>query len=318
MPTQERLKQEADLQAKITNLFRRANGDPDLAADLVEKELGESLEEYHWEGLLTVFLWLWMQDEEAAKSIPAESSVELEKKYGEFVKDSAAKHSKSLADQLRETNRSTINKAREAFRRELEAKGDARKKKEEAAKSKGSEGAKSGNKNEARKDADPPAPKESDAPKEDPKPKPEAPPAESKPEGKDHSEPDIEDKGYPEDWDNIQGEHPAIEAANKKLLDEIRAHAIAVTEITRALSISENVAAALALEMGYMLKSHWITEEDDRVCPECSPLHNMTESAWSLKFPEGPPAHVFCRCRRRWVITHVRDKKNKKVWHVHG
>lgn len=49
----------------------------------------------------------------------------------------------------------------------------------------------------------------------------------------------------------------------------------------------------------------WETVADERVCPECGPLHGMT-------WPEGegavPPAHVNCRCTRVHAFTEWRTR----------
>jgi hypothetical protein len=39
----------------------------------------------------------------------------------------------------------------------------------------------------------------------------------------------------------------------------------------------------------------WRTR-DDSACHKCSPLNGKPEEIWSLKYPEGPPAHKNCRC----------------------
>ncbi len=81
-----------------------------------------------------------------------------------------------------------------------------------------------------------------------------------------------------------------------------RAESIAITEITQALSMGEEVAAGIALKNGFILESVWVTALDEQVCPVCGPLHNMPELSWSDEFPYGPPAHVRCRCRKRWRL----------------
>lgn len=49
----------------------------------------------------------------------------------------------------------------------------------------------------------------------------------------------------------------------------------------------------------------WETNADERVCPECGPLHGMT-------WPEGdgvsPPLHVNCRCRRERAFIEWRTR----------
>jgi hypothetical protein len=48
--------------------------------------------------------------------------------------------------------------------------------------------------------------------------------------------------------------------------------------------------------VGISAEDLWITEDDARVCPICSPLHERPRSEWSAKFPRGPKAHENCRC----------------------
>jgi len=52
----------------------------------------------------------------------------------------------------------------------------------------------------------------------------------------------------------------------------------------------------------------WWTNNDDRVCPICGPLHeevvDIDENFVSLGVEyQQPPAHVFCRC---WMNTTTR------------
>lgn len=76
-----------------------------------------------------------------------------------------------------------------------------------------------------------------------------------------------------------------------------RALAIAVTETTRASSQSMR-----ALQTHYLQRydvemvRYWFTNKDELVCPICGPLHNKPEMYWKDKFPEGSPAHPYCRC----------------------
>lgn len=54
----------------------------------------------------------------------------------------------------------------------------------------------------------------------------------------------------------------------------------------------------------------WITEEDRKVCPICQPLHKKRRSVWTLKFPQGPPAHVRCRCYIRYAKENSTPEEN--------
>ena len=75
-----------------------------------------------------------------------------------------------------------------------------------------------------------------------------------------------------------------------------RAQAIATTEITRAYSQAATITQQEVAAMGVVTLRQWVTWRDDRVCPICGPLHNTFEDVWQLEFPDGPPAHVNCRC----------------------
>lgn len=44
----------------------------------------------------------------------------------------------------------------------------------------------------------------------------------------------------------------------------------------------------------------WVTAADERVCPECGPLHGR---AWPEGEGDVPPLHVNCRCRREDAFT---------------
>lgn len=85
--------------------------------------------------------------------------------------------------------------------------------------------------------------------------------------------------------------------------DEARAERVAITEVTRAYAESNRLA-------GEQLKKdfpdvpvikRFFTNNDDRVCPICGPLHNTVvpfdepfhTGAGDL---DGPPLHVRCRC----------------------
>jgi len=99
-------------------------------------------------------------------------------------------------------------------------------------------------------------------------------------------------------------EAPSSEQA-QQLIDqatnENRSDLVAITGITIALS------AGLFLLNGIYRSQHnvemvevWFTQDDERVCPICGPLHGTTPRTWRARFPGGPPAHPRCRC-----FTHV-------------
>jgi hypothetical protein len=49
----------------------------------------------------------------------------------------------------------------------------------------------------------------------------------------------------------------------------------------------------------------WTTGSDERVCPECGPLHGRT---WLEGEGEVPPLHVNCRCYRVYAFTEWRTR----------
>ncbi len=38
----------------------------------------------------------------------------------------------------------------------------------------------------------------------------------------------------------------------------------------------------------------WRTQQDERVCPICSPLNGTNQRVWGAKYPSGPPSHPNC------------------------
>lgn len=108
-----------------------------------------------------------------------------------------------------------------------------------------------------------------------------------------------------------------------RVLNTGRASAIAVTEVTGAISNAETAArqdraqedpskrasdkgtaapgnagqAPVIVDDGVI--ATWQTAEDERVCPICGPLNDKPPVIWSRDFPNGPPAHVNCRC---WLV----------------
>lgn len=57
----------------------------------------------------------------------------------------------------------------------------------------------------------------------------------------------------------------------------------------------------------------WVTASDERVCPECGPLHGR---AWPEGEGDAPPLHVNCRCRREYAFTEWRTRYVEE-WRLH-
>jgi len=83
-------------------------------------------------------------------------------------------------------------------------------------------------------------------------------------------------------------------------MDYSRGFTVAVTEITRTYG-QANLEAGLELKKEFpdiRIVKQWFTDNDDRVCPECGPLHGV-EVEVGEDFPGGydaPPVHPNCRC----------------------
>lgn len=89
---------------------------------------------------------------------------------------------------------------------------------------------------------------------------------------------------------------------------ESRAERIAVTETTTAISMGEDLGAEAAKGVGYLSLAVWATAQDDRVCNTCGPLNGLPEAAWRADYPDGPPAHVHCRCRKVWMLRKIEKR----------
>lgn len=95
-----------------------------------------------------------------------------------------------------------------------------------------------------------------------------------------------------------------LNAALEDTFSQARRDAIAANETTGSLSKGQIGAADRARET-VTVEMRWKTEQDDRVCPRCSPLEEQPEEVWSLVFPDGPGegSHVACRCWLRAVVV---------------
>lgn len=110
----------------------------------------------------------------------------------------------------------------------------------------------------------------------------------------------------PGDVGTLTGE--GIEAALDDVMTDARRKGIATDMTTSSLSLGQRGAKVRtagddgATEDGdgqkVTIGLRWNTEQDNRVCPRCSPLEGTTEEVWGLIFPDGPgpDAHPNCRC----------------------
>ena len=72
-----------------------------------------------------------------------------------------------------------------------------------------------------------------------------------------------------------------------------RVEVIAVNETTTARHRGSET--AVRATVGLSENDIWWTEDDDNVCPICTPLHQTLRSVWSMMFPSGPPSpHARC------------------------
>lgn len=108
--------------------------------------------------------------------------------------------------------------------------------------------------------------------------------------------------------------------AARKAVDNVftpaRREAIATTETTGALTYGQRGAADRMGGDGARLDGqrvaielHWETEQDNRVCPRCSPLQDQPEEVWGKVFPNGPgeESHPNCRCWLNPVVVVTRE-----------
>lgn len=86
--------------------------------------------------------------------------------------------------------------------------------------------------------------------------------------------------------------------------NESRAQMIAVTEITRAYAEGNKLSAQKYEDEGlFTWKRVWQTNNDDKVCPLCAPLHGTTAKGTDGEYEDGtqhPPRHPRCRCWENW------------------
>jgi len=82
------------------------------------------------------------------------------------------------------------------------------------------------------------------------------------------------------------------------MFGDLRAQRIAFTEPTRASAQQMNALQQVATNRGVMTQRVWRNIADFEVCDECIEYDGDTEAdgTWAIKYPDGPPAHVNCRC----------------------
>lgn len=99
-----------------------------------------------------------------------------------------------------------------------------------------------------------------------------------------------------------------LRAALSQAFGPVRAEMIASTEVTRSAVQGERAFIAELERMGVRMQRFWVTSQDERVCPICSPLHEVPFAEWSGQFPEGPPAHPRCRCSEGHEFVSVGER----------
>lgn len=76
-----------------------------------------------------------------------------------------------------------------------------------------------------------------------------------------------------------------------------KAETEAITSTTGFITQAELISAAFVRGFLHVtVHAKWQTFEDDRVCPQCSPLDGKWQSEWMLVAPNGPSLHPRCRC----------------------
>lgn len=74
--------------------------------------------------------------------------------------------------------------------------------------------------------------------------------------------------------------------------------------VGRVVEIAQWVLETVA-EVYPVVWERWETASDERVCPECGPLHGR---AWPEGEGDAPPVHVNCRCHRVYAFTEWRTR----------
>jgi hypothetical protein len=127
--------------------------------------------------------------------------------------------------------------------------------------------------------------------------------------------------------DKLRGEYRNLHDAATEMVKEVKKYMIeelvAITAATEAYSFGELAAVEAIQEQldresreletlgaepdWYEVESYWMTEEDERVCPICAPLHGLSIMQLpTVELQDGPPAHPRCRC---WLTHRIRIKR---------
>lgn len=101
-----------------------------------------------------------------------------------------------------------------------------------------------------------------------------------------------------ERWARSGGDIPAtdIDGTLDSLFGDRRIGGVAANETTQAQYSGADY--IIRDTVGVSELDTWFTRTDGLVCEICAPLHREPRSVWETRFPQGPPAHPWCRC---WI-----------------
>jgi hypothetical protein len=100
------------------------------------------------------------------------------------------------------------------------------------------------------------------------------------------------------EWDDAAIDKAVDRYSNRKIRE--RAETIARTETMTILNAGVELAWDQGMDQGYFdgidMERVWIVTPDERLCPICEPMTNVSVP-YGEDFPiDGPPAHPRCRC----------------------
>jgi len=94
------------------------------------------------------------------------------------------------------------------------------------------------------------------------------------------------------------------------LFGPVRNEMVAITEVTDAVSNSQQEVVQQLVEQGITTRPIWFTKEDERVCPICGALHMRPADGFfddgtpywihprtEVRYPPPPSPHPRCRCQ---------------------